>query len=479
MNSTAQDAEDSSAPAIPAIPLAFTDQNDTPGFQEGLISPELAQWIRFRAEKLKLRLDDRKWAAELVNHLRDSLLEFLKKSDDQPYFQLARVLNSGSYYEMVKIHNANEFDIMLTFPPPSRLNWTELGQYQGLFYQVSLCRPTHSPIRSFLLEDGLTISASKFISEMYLLVRRFIRTYKVSDNSCHWVVNRKRVNSPAVTLSLLEVGNGKQELLSVDVVPALEVSSKQGWPQAARAGPDVDHWLGKKAKRALISQNCFFVPKRPPGRNLDDIAKEGWRISFSHIEKQIISSHGNKKTCCESAATKCCRKQCLKLLKCLIEGLKQRYTKELDALCSYHGKTAFLHTLSTRAEDSLWARRQLPVCFMHLLGALEGHARSGLLPHFFIPNANLFAQPTFPRKALVFLTNALEEQRTHGLPLLMPPAPAPPMEICSPYETQPLQYPDLQKTSPVENVSNKMLFFVAVAVVVFVCLVACWKHMAN
>lgn len=41
-------------------------------------------------------------------------------------------------------------------------------------------------------------------------------------------------------------------------------------------------------------------------------------------------------------------KQCLMLLKSLIEGLKQRFPKELEDLCSYHGKTAFLHTLSKR-----------------------------------------------------------------------------------------------------------------------------------
>lgn len=92
-------------------------------------------------------------------------------------------------------------------------------------------------------------------------------------NSWHWVVNRKRSNSPAVTLSLLEVDNEKQELLSVDVVPALEVPSSQGWPLAARAGPDVDNWLGKKTRRSLTHQTCFFVPKKPPGRNLSEAAK--------------------------------------------------------------------------------------------------------------------------------------------------------------------------------------------------------------
>ncbi|KAJ7999996.1 hypothetical protein DPEC_G00200230 [Dallia pectoralis] len=411
--------------------------NPTPVDEAVPVSQELARWIKLRAQDLKLRQRDRQWAVELVNHLRDSLLESLKNSDEQPYFQAATVLNSGSYYEMVKIQNPNEFDMMLKLQPPSRLKWTVLDQYHGLFYEVGLYKPTRSNIRSFLLEDGLTISAGKILGETHRLVRKFISTYKVPDSSCFWSVNRKRPNSPAVTLSLFKVNNRDEELLSVDVVPALEVPSTQGWPQPARSGLDVDKWLGKKTRRSLTNQTCFFVPKRPPGRNLNDAAKESWRISFSHIEKQIINHHGNKKTCCESAATKCCRKLCFKLLKRLIEGLKQRYPKELDALCSYHGKTAFLHTLSTRAQDTLWSPNQLPACFMHLLGALEDHARDSHLPHFFVPNANLFAPPTFPRKALAFLTNALEEQRREGFPLLQPPAPSPPLAVHSPLNCQP------------------------------------------
>lgn len=143
-------------------------------------------------------------------------------------------------------------------------------------------------------------------------------------------------------------------------------------------------------------------------------------------------------------------KQCFKLLKCLIEGLKQRYPQELDALCSYHGKTAFLHTLSIRAQDSLWTPRQLPACFMYLLRALEGHASSGLLPHFFVPTSNLFAPPTFPRKALVFLIEALEEQRRQGLPLLMPPAPAPPLAVHSHSDSQPQLSPVVQQTPVIQ-----------------------------
>lgn len=47
------------------------------------------------------------------------------------------------------------------------------------------------------------------------------------------------------------------------------------------------------------------------------------------------------------------RKQCLMLLKSLIEGLKQRFPTDLEDLCSYHGKTVFLHTLSTRYHQLL------------------------------------------------------------------------------------------------------------------------------
>ncbi|KAM3858579.1 cyclic GMP-AMP synthase [Diretmus argenteus] len=344
-------------------------QRRTPGRQRRP-SPS-PHWIRLSAQDLKIRQKDRRWAAEMANDFRDSLLKFLKKNDDQPYFQSADFFNSGSYFEMVK-------------SPPC------------------------------------TLSASRILSEMHHLVRKFIKTYRVSDELCPWVVNRKRPNSPAV--SLFKIGNNSEELISVDVVPALE-----GSPLAARNGPDVDNWLGKKTRQEINSLNCFFVPKRLKGCNLSEAAKGDWRISFSHIEKNIIRSHGNKKTCCESAATKCCRKQCLQLLKCLIEGLKLRFPQQLDALCSYHGKTVFLHTLSIRFKDSMRARPQLPACFLHLLGALDGHTRSGILPHFFVPDCNLFSPAAFPRRALAFLTGALGEQRREGLPLLKPPAPAPPL----------------------------------------------------
>ncbi|XP_036371861.1 cyclic GMP-AMP synthase [Megalops cyprinoides] len=423
------------------------------------VPPTLSRRIKQRAQAVSLCRANQQRAAELVNHLRDKLLDFLKGNTEQPYFRSVIVLNSGSYYEMVKINDPNEFDMMLLLPTP-RLMWTELEGYHGLFYKVSLIRRTRSEIQAFLLDDELTISAPRILNEMRRLVKKFISTYRAPEGAGHWTLSRKRPTSPAVTLVLME--EEQVELLSLDIVPALKVSDKQAWPQATQSGLEVEHWLGKKARRELIKQPFYFVPKRPSGRNLSDAAKESWRISFSHIEKEIIKNHGHSRTCCEGPTKKCCRKQCLKLLKFLIERLKTQYPLELEPLCSYHGKTAFLHTLSALGQDSHWAPVHLPVRFMSLLSALEDHACSGVLPHFFIPGYNLFAPPVFPRRALSCLREALGEQKRLGLPLLQPPSPAPPLTLHP--DSPPSPLPDTQKTVSKGTImaSVAVLFFFAI-----------------
>ncbi|KAK2830712.1 hypothetical protein Q5P01_018643 [Channa striata] len=431
-----------------------------PPVLEEPVSSEMARWIKLSIKSLTISRADRSWAAEVVNDFRDNLLKFLRSCTDQPFFQAAEFINTGSYFEKVKINNPDEFDMMLKLQAPTLLTMTELDG--GLFYRLDLNRPTRDPIQAFLLENKLTISSSKILSEMYRLVRKFLKTYKVSDKRCRWEVNRKRPNSPAVTLSLCRTQNNSEELISVDVVPALMVKSTQGWPHAARNGPNVGNWLGKKTWQEIKSSSCFFVPKRLKGGNIGEDAKESWRISFSLIEKKIITCHGNSKTCCENNGSKCCRKQCLMLLKSLIEGLKLRFPKELDGLCSYHGKTIFLHTLSIRFSDTMWAREQLPTCFMDLLCAFEDHVRRRVLPHFFVPECNLFSSACISRKALTFLAGALDEQKRTGLPLLMPPAPVKP--LTPPAGTRPsIAEPTAHSLQP--GLINKLILVFAVVVI--------------
>ncbi|KAK2920805.1 cyclic GMP-AMP synthase [Channa argus] len=452
-------------------------EEDFPVSEESVcVSQELASWIKLNAQSLKIRKEDLSWAAGVVKDFRENLLKFLRSCTDQPFFQSAEFINTGSYFEKVKINSPDEFDMMLKLEVPSMIKMTQLDR--GLFYRLDLVRPTRTPIQAFLLENKLTISSSKVLNEMYRLVRKFLKTYKVPDVRCRWEVNRKRPNSPAVTLSLCISENNSEELISVDVVPALMSKSCKSWPNPARNGPDVENWLGKKGWQEIRSLPCFFVPKRLKGQNLSEDAKESWRISFSLIEKKIITCHGNSKTCCESNGSKCCRKQCLMLLKSLIEGLKQRFPKELDDLCSYHGKTTFLHMLSTRFSDSCWACQHLPTCFLHLLEAFEGHARTGLLPHFFVPQCNLFSSTSFSRRKLTFLVKALEEQKREGLPLLKPPAPVSPLRPLSPpaevSTRQSIKQPAADSLHP--GFTNKLLLvFGASGLVVLICVTLLMK----
>lgn len=66
--------------------------------------------------------------------------------------------------------------MMLKLQAPSRLNMTELDA--GLFYRIEFARPTRSPVQAFLLENNRTLSSSKILTEMYRLVRKFLKTYK-------------------------------------------------------------------------------------------------------------------------------------------------------------------------------------------------------------------------------------------------------------------------------------------------------------
>ncbi|MBN3286073.1 CGAS synthase, partial [Polyodon spathula] len=265
---------------------------------------ELRRRIKAKAKSLKLKRSDTNWSAEMVNNLVEKLMEYLKENKEEPYFRDITKLTTGSYYELVKTNNPDEFDVMLILPTP-RITWTEVCGFSGLFYRVSLCKPTRSPLKDFLLEDGLTISAVRILKDMRNLIKKFMRTYKVSVPGWYWSLERRNPGCPAITLSLL---NNKAEVdISLDLVPALEIPSFQGWPEATKKGLNIVDWLGKKSRQAFTSQSFYFVPKQPKGRGLSKEAKESWRISFSHIEKQMIKNHGRNKTCCETYATTCYR----------------------------------------------------------------------------------------------------------------------------------------------------------------------------
>ncbi|XP_007484258.1 cyclic GMP-AMP synthase isoform X2 [Monodelphis domestica] len=298
-------------------------------------------------EKLRLRRQERSEACGLVNKVLDHLQRQLPLRD--PAFKGIVALGTGSYYEQVKISVPNEFDVMLKLEVPR----VELEEYDesGAFYFVKFKRnPKGNPLIKFL--DNEILSASKLLSKFRKIIKAEVSHIKEMDI----IVERKKPKSPAVTLLIR-----KPEEISVDIVLALELRSS--WPPSTQGGLTIETWLGRKVKMEFKYRPVYLVPKSVKEGN--GLQANTWRLSFSHIEKDIIRNHGSEKTCCEMNGVPCCRKKCLKLMKYLLEKLKKKFEnrKELDKFHSYHMKTAFFHVCAQKPNDSQWQLGDLERCF--------------------------------------------------------------------------------------------------------------------
>ncbi|XP_042543041.1 cyclic GMP-AMP synthase [Dipodomys spectabilis] len=352
-------------------------------------------------DRLKLNRQQISAAAVVVNKVVDRLLRRLQ--DRESEFKGVTLLRTGSYYERVKISSPNEFDVMFKLEVPR----IQLEEYpnSGAHYFVKFKRnPKGNPLSQFL--EGEILSASKMLMKFRKIIKEEIKNMKDQNVS----MEKKKPGSPAVTL-LIEI----PEKISVDVILALE--AKTSWPANTKEGLLIHNWLGKKVRNDLRRQPFYLVPKHAKERH--GFQGETWRISFSHIEKDILNNHGKSKTCCETDGVKCCRKKCLKLMKYLLEQLKKKFEdrKELNKFCSYHVKTAFFHLCSRYHLDSQWDPKDLKLCFDNCVTFLLECLRTEKLVHYFIPVVNLFSQDKIDNVSRAFLLEQIEYERNNGFPV--------------------------------------------------------------
>ncbi|XP_078256197.1 cyclic GMP-AMP synthase-like [Rhinoraja longicauda] len=367
---------------------------------------DLNKVLRAVIEDLRIRSDERSQASRRVNKVVDHLVQHIS---EDPAFASIKKLSSGSYYERVKILAPNEFDIMITVPV-ERIHCQEVD-IEGAFYHIAFkrCSPDY-PLKQFVC-DGL-LSAEKMLCHLRKLIINAVKL--LPDSKVE--VKRKKPGSPAVTLVI----GGDGVLISLDMVLALEVN-KQSWPASTTEGLRIEDWLGTKVRTEFRRDHFYLVPKQQPFETTEGARalsnQEMWRISFSHIEKKMIMNHGNMKTCCENGSPKCCRKSCLKLLKHLIEKLKEKHPRILAHVCSYHAKTTLFHACVQRPTDEMWRPEDLAECFLQLLDSFTDHLRRANLPHFFIPACNLFDHRMLDTKSYIRLLHFIENERTKNFPI--------------------------------------------------------------
>ncbi|NXL95058.1 CGAS synthase, partial [Alectura lathami] len=301
----------------------------------------------------------------------------------------------------LQISEPNEFDIMLVMPV-TRLQLDESDD-TGAYYYLSFKRnPKEKYLNRFLDEDG-KLSAFKMLQELRVIIKKEVKNII----NVEVTVKRKKAGSPAITLQIKK----PPAEISVDIILALEV--QQSWPPSTQDGLNIERWLGRKVRREFRNKPIYLVAKQ----NKAEKALKGntWRLSFSHIEKAMLNNHGKEKTCCESDGAKCCRKDCLKLLKYLLERLKTRHAKELEKFCSYHVKTAFFHSCVIWPSDTEWQYEDLEYCFQKYLGHFLRCLQDSQLPHFFIPQYNLLSQDD--KASNYFLLRQINYQLNNGFPI--------------------------------------------------------------
>ncbi|KAI2657842.1 cyclic GMP-AMP synthase [Labeo rohita] len=372
------------------------------------VDDTLGKILKTTIEKLKIKKHERSNASSCVNDITAKVIAHLKQNVS--WCEGIDSLRSGSYYENLKICEPDEFDVMLTFPV-ERVDIQKFDE-AGAFYTVALKRHSNRhPLDRFLNEDK-TIKASKMLSEFREAVKEAVEKlpYKIE-------MLRKKPRCPAVTLEVKTEENGKT--ISVDFVLGLKVHT--AWPGFTTDGFKIENWLGRKEKNNMKRQPFYLVPKYEGKGNAEHdgvVAEDAWRISFSHVEKEILKRHGQSKTCCEYGnGQKCCRKECLKLLKYLLHKLKEDNSKssKISSFCSYHAKTTLLHACADRGADSEWAYSQLADCFQQLLEDFVKYLRNRQLSNFFIPSHNLLHHVS--RSNCEFLANEIEFQRNNNFPI--------------------------------------------------------------
>ncbi|XP_041333401.1 cyclic GMP-AMP synthase [Pyrgilauda ruficollis] len=363
--------------------------------------PPASDALRLREvlSRLSLPREDVSEASKLVKKVVPHLVQAIRGKDS--CFSSIEQQSAGSYYERVKISEPNEFDIMLVMPV-TRIQLDESDD-TGAYYYVSFKRsPKEKGWLKFLEEDG-KLSAFKMLQALRDIIKQEVKNIKGVEVT----VARKKAGSPAITL---QIKNPPSEI-SVDIILTLE--AQQSWPPSTRAGLKIEQWLGRKKRRDFRFRSIYLVAKQNKREKV--LRGNTWRLSFSHIEKDMIKYHGNSRTCCESDGLKCCRKGCLKLLKFLLEQLKMKYPKELEKFCSYHVKTAFLHSCVMWPNDTDWHLGNLDHSFQQCLGFFVDCLQKSQLTHFFIPQYNLLSLEDKARHH--FLSRKISQELNNGFPV--------------------------------------------------------------
>ncbi|CAH1231101.1 MB21D1 [Branchiostoma lanceolatum] len=343
---------------------------------------------------VRVRQTDKSETSTIYNPIVDRILKGIKKiavnEGESDIFRL-RQLNSGSYFENLKVDTTNEFDFMFCIYG-QELVLKETEPSLGMV-AVKLPKSNDSSLRKYLTPDGF-LSPKKLLNRFRGLVEQAIDTLSRAGadspfKGLQFELMRQKDGCPAVTLMVAK----RRLQISIDLVLALELPAP--WPKCTHGWKDgVTRWPDSRDIRAIKNNELHLVAKAAP-RDKDPGGNTLWRLSFSQTEKEIFSGQILSPTDARTSnhATTC-RKDCLRCLKYIKYKLQLTggVARNID-FASYHLKTVLLHAIVKQPGG--WENENLVTCLVYVIDELVKCISNRHLPHFFIPGYNLFDPAIF------------------------------------------------------------------------------------
>ena len=195
-----------------------------------------------------------------------------------------------------------------------------------------------------------------YLSNRMVQEREFV---KLTEDVAHALYR-----GPAATVN-------EQNTVNCDSVLALPCPQ---WPKSADYWTTRDRpsgWPDKELIQSIVAVGCHVVPTSHPRSQNPDIE---WRYSFSVAERTLARKLTDA------------QRQCYILLKTIV----MRELNHCSVLSSYHLKTVFLWQCEKIPATEWSTETGLATNFLWLLDELVYCVASHHLPHYFIPEVNLF-----------------------------------------------------------------------------------------
>jgi len=341
------------------------------------------------SNSISISESEKKMKVMLVQQfIKNDMIPIMKRTDILFNILYQEIFHTGSYFDGLRVNNANEFDLNVLLKIPGL-------KESAMHFEDKQCDPGFATLKILGNVQEHFEAQQKMYSQVELLKRKLLQQENNGwvlrpEKTRRWlqsilckVLNGSELkhyydkigiesislkeSGPAMTLQILLNSNCQ---VDVDIVPAFVFKCRQIL-ELDYVGDELQRFWESHMEAEFeeygtlaIDENFFLIPK---SKHQDS---PQWRLSFTDLEKKILYQHG-------------CAKMVIKLLKYFRDC-----NPELQGLSSYSLKTLVM--LMIRKDPTFeWKEEKLSNIFLDSLTYLHQMLENEFLPFYFHPQSNV------------------------------------------------------------------------------------------